>query len=143
MTYHAQHALRDVVRDLRDYAPLVDSLESEEAIDEGWPADRQKVPVVLRVQPVTETSAHMGPATERTFRIQFSVVARQQWRDDRPRPSHDMLELMSHVAERLDVSAGVHGADPGEGVGGSWQDVSGNRVALIQDWRVTVRPIRE
>lgn len=140
--YGTHDALQDVISDLQDHTALVELLDSSDAINEGWPRDAQEHPVVVRVQPIIESSTHMGAATERTFRFQFSVVATDDWRTAQPAPTYRMTEIMHHVGERLDVGAQSPYAEPGEVASGSWQEVTGNRVALIQDWRITVRQRR-
>ena len=136
MTYGAHNALADVITDLRDYTDLVDLLEDSSAIDEGWPRDKQDHPVVVRVQPITETSGHRGRQVSRTFRFQFSVVATDDWRKDQQAPTYRMAEIMHQVAERMDGGLSIDDVLPGETASGSWQEVSGNRLALIQDWQI-------
>ena len=142
-TYGAHDALKDVVNDLRDAEFLTSLLEAPEAISPGWPNDTQDYPVVVRVQPITETSSPLGRATQRTYRFQFSVVAKLEWRESKLQPTYEQSRIMHEVAERIDIAAGQPGFDPGEGAGGSWQEVSGDRLALIQDWQLTHRPIRQ
>lgn len=139
MSYGMHDALRDIITDLRAHDELVTRLDGDAAdvIDEGWPSDEQTAGVVVRVQPVTESSGSRGIATERTFRMQFSVVATQAWRDDQQAPTYRMSEIMHHIAERLDHDLAIDDALPGETASGSWEDVAGDRVALIQDWRTT------
>lgn len=139
MAYGMHEALEDVIVDLRSHQPLLDLLDGDvsDVIDEGWPADTQDDPVVIRVQPVTESSGNRGTATERTFRMQFSVVATQRWRKTEPSPTYSMAEIMAEVAERLDRGLSIDDVLPGETASGSWEEVDGDRVALIQDWRIT------
>ncbi|AXR78986.1 hypothetical protein [Natrarchaeobaculum sulfurireducens] len=142
MRYGLHTALEDVIKELRDSDDLVDLLEAADAIDEGWPRDAQEHSVVVRVQPITESSSQMGAATQRTFRFQFSVVATDDWRTAQLAPTYRMAEIMHEIAERLDVGAQSPYAEPGEVASGSWEEVVGNRVAMIQDWRITVRQRR-
>lgn len=139
MAYGMHEALEDVIVDLRSHQPLLDLLDGDvsDVIDEGWPADTQEDPVVIRVQPVTESSGNRGTATERIFRMQFSVVATQRWRKTEPSPTYSMAEIMAEVAERLDRGLSIDDVLPGETASGSWEEVDGDRVALIQDWRIT------
>lgn len=137
MTYGMHDALRDTIVDLRGYGDLTALLKDETAITEGWPADPQTYPVELKVQPVTDNSQHSHNATRRTFRIQFSVVAELEWRESQQSPTYRMAEIMAAVADRLDVAADVPNMLPEGTESGSWQEVSGDRVALIQDWRIT------
>ncbi|AFZ73042.1 hypothetical protein [Natronobacterium gregoryi] len=142
MTYGSHEALADVIDDLRNHDDLVDLLEDGSAIDEGWPRKPQDHDIVVRVQPITESSSHMGGGTERVFRFQVSVVATADWRSDQQAPTYQMAKIMHQIAERLDVGAQSPYAEPGEIVSGSWEEVTGNRIALIEDWRVTVRQRR-
>lgn len=142
MSYATHDALADVLRDLWDHEELVNQLESKDAISEGWPVNDQSRSVVVRIQPITETSSNIGPNVEKTFRFQVSVVASDRWRQGKARPMFEMLEIMDAVADRLDVSSTINGAEPGEIAAGSWQEVDGNRLANIQDWRITIRPRR-
>jgi hypothetical protein len=139
MSYGLHDALEDVITDLRGHQPLLDLLDGDvsEVIDEGWPADSQREPVVVRVQPITETSGSRGAATERTFRMQFSVVATQRWREAQNSPTYRMAEIMAELAEQLDHGLAIDDVLPGETASGSWEDVEGGRVALLQDWRIT------
>lgn len=136
MSYGAHDALVDVVTDLRNHQPLVDLLESSDAITEGWPRDEQEHPVVVRVQPVTETSSHRGIEISRTFRFQFSVVATDSWLTNRSAPTYRMSEIMHEVSQRMDGGLSIDDVLPGETASGSWEDVSGDRRALIQDWQI-------
>jgi len=137
MTYGAHDILRDVIVDLRDYPELTDLLEDRTAITEGWPRDSQRYGVVIRVQPITETSSREFGQIERTFRLQFAVVATDEWRSDRQNPTYDMAKIMTHVSDRLDGGLSIDDVLPGETASGSWQEVEGGRIALIQDWRQT------
>ena len=139
MSYGLHNALQDVITDLRGHQPLADRLEgdSSEIIDEGWPSDSQQAPVVVRVQPITESSGNRGVATQRTFRMQFSVVATAGWRKKQNSPTYQMAAIMAAVAERMDHGLAVDDVLPGETASGSWEDVAGDRVALLQDWRIT------
>ena len=158
MSYGMHHALRDVIKDLRDYRPLLQALTDKEIIaygdsygryyggtdtsdikrqiTEGWPRDEQSEPIVVRVQPITETSGHRGMAVSRQFRLQFSVVATQEWRDDQLAPTYEQARIMSLVADRMDGGLSIDDVLPGETASGSWQEVTGDRLALIQDWQV-------
>lgn len=129
--------LEEVILDLRDHSALVDQLEAVEAITEGWPNQTQQHPIVVRVQPITEVSTHRRSATQSTVRTQFSVVAEKGWRRDQQRPMYAMARIMAAIADRMDVAAPTSGAAPGGVASGSWQPVEGDRLALVQDWRVT------
>ena len=136
MTYGAHDALADVLSDLWEHDDLTDLLESEDAISAGWPRDEQTHGVVVRVQPITETSAQERAGVRRTFRMQVSVVATDEWRSNQVQPTYRMAEIMSEVAARLDKDLGPENLLPGETASGSWQDVEGNRLALLQDWQI-------
>ncbi|GAB3669552.1 hypothetical protein [Halopiger thermotolerans] len=140
MTYGMHDALRDTIVDLRDHDDLVAVLEDSSAIDEGWPKDPQEDPVVVRVQPITETSSkqsHKFATTQRQFRLQISVVATDAWRSEQDAPTYRMAEIMSHVADRMDVAVEAPGLLPEGTASSSWAEVTGDRLALIQDWQVS------
>ena len=136
MTYGAHDALADVLVDLWDYDDLTTLLEDSDAISAGWPKDEQSYPVVVRVQPITETSGQERAGVRRQFRMQVSVVATESWRSEQVQPTYRMAEIMSAVADRLDKDLGPENLLPGNTASGSWQDVVGNRLALIQDWQI-------
>jgi len=143
MTYGSHNALADVLNDLWDYQDLTNLLDSADAISAGWPKDEQSFPVVVRVQPITESSDHHENSVTRTFRLQVSVVATDSWRSDQTQPTYRMAEIMHKVAQRLDVGIDFENIHPEGTAGGSWQEVTGGRVALIQDWqirRISSRP---
>lgn len=137
MTYGPHDALVDVVTDLRARDSLVQLLDGDAAdvIDEGWPADPQTEDVVVRVQPVTESSAHRGTAVERTFRLQFAVIATQSWREQTSTPTHDMAEIMHEIGLQMESDIAIDELLPGETASSSWESVEGSRLALIQDIR--------
>ncbi|QCC60757.1 hypothetical protein NP511_02100 [Natrinema thermotolerans] len=139
MTYGLHDALRDTVVDLRNYDDLVALLEDTSAIDEGWPKDPQEYPVVVRVQPVTETSNSQREFStiERQFRLQVSVVAKDSWRSEQDAPTFRMAEIMAAVADRLDVAVDAPELLPSGTDSSSWTEVTGDRLALIQDWLTT------
>lgn len=143
MSYGSHDALADVLNDLWDYQELTDLVESSDAIGAGWPSNEQSYPLVIRLQPVTETSSQIGPNIEKQFRFQVSVIVTDGWRERHTQPTYSMLEVMEAVADRLNVSSTINGADPGEIASGSWEEVNGNRLANIQDWRITIRPRRD
>ena len=140
MTYGLHNALQDTITDLRDHDDLVALLENSSAIDEGWPKDPQDHGVVVRVQPITETSSkasHKFATTQRQFRLQVSVVATDPWRDGQDAPTYRMAEIMAAVANRMDVAVDAPDLLPDGTASSSWNEVTGDRLALIQDWRVT------
>ena len=139
MTHGPHDALRDVIVDLRDYPDLTNLLEDKTAITEGWPKDAQDYPAVVRVQPITESSSasHEHATIEKTYRMQVSVVVTQPWRDSQSAPTYRQAELMATVAERLDKAVEAPELMPDGTASSSWQDVSGDRVGLLQDWRIT------
>lgn len=139
MTYGMHDALRDTITDLRDHDDLVDLLEDSSVIEEGWPKDPQEDPVVVRVQPVTDTSSSQREFStiERQFRLQVSVVATDSWRADQSAPTYRQAEIMAAVADRLDVAVDAPELLPGGTDSSSWEPVTGDRLALTQDWLTT------
>lgn len=137
MTYGAHNALKDVLGDLWEHEELTDLLEADDAISAGWPKDTQDYPVVVRVQPITETSDHHENSVTRTFRLQVSVVSTSDWRSDQTQPTYRMAEIMHKVAQRMDIGLEPENLLPEGTDSGSWQEVTGNRLALIQDWQIT------
>ncbi|WP_435552753.1 hypothetical protein [Natrinema sp. CGMCC1.2065] len=139
MTYGMHDALRDTIVDLRDHNELVGHLKDTSAIDEGWPKDPQKYPVVVRVQPVTETSNSQREFStiERQFRVQVAVIAKDAWRSEQDAPTFRMAEIMAAVADRLDVAVDAPELLPSGTDSSSWTEVTGDRLALTQDWLTT------
>ncbi|ELZ12500.1 hypothetical protein C478_10501 [Natrinema thermotolerans DSM 11552] len=136
MTYGLHDALRDTIVDLRDHDELVTHLEDTSAIDEGWPKDPQEYPVVVRVQPVTETSNSQREFStiQRQFRVQVAVVAKDSWRSDQDAPTYRIAEIMAAVADRLDVAVDAPELLPSGTDSSGWTEVTGDRLALTQDW---------
>ncbi|WP_135827300.1 hypothetical protein [Halorussus halobius] len=142
MTYGLHDALVDVITDLRGHDALVsllDAADTAEAVDEGWPKDEQEHPVVVRVQPVTETSTSQREFStiQRQFRVQVAVVATDDWRSEQDAPTYRMAEIMAAVADRLDVAVDAPELLPGGTDSSSWTEVTGDRLALTQDWLTT------
>lgn len=139
MTYGLHDALRDTITDLRDHDELVALLEDAGAIDEGWPKDPQEAPVVVRVQPITEASNSQREfaTVQRQFRLQVSVVATDGWRADQSAPTYRMAEIMAAVADRMDIAVDAPELLPEGTASSSWQEVTGDRLALMQDWLTT------
>lgn len=139
MTYGLHNALQDAITDLKGHDELVALLEDTSAIDEGWPRDEQDHPVVVRVQPITEASNTQREyaTVERTFRLQVSVVAMDDWRQDQDASTFRMCEIMAAVADRMDIAVDAPELLPEGTASSTWQEVTGERLALIQDWQVT------
>ncbi|SFS63077.1 hypothetical protein [Halostagnicola kamekurae] len=139
MTYGMHDALRDTIVDLRAHDDLVALLEDPTAIDEGWPKDVQDHPVVVRVQPITEASNSQREFStiQRQFRLQVSVVMTDTWRSEQSAPTYRMAEIMATVADRLDIAVDAPELLPEGTDSSSWSEVTGDRLALMQDWLTT------
>ena len=121
-----QEVLKNVLVDLREYAPLVEYLEEENNTEHGANAIRlanqtgnpfdNPVPgednfsVIVALGVATESSTTRNTAVDRSWRIQVNVGCRQAWRRslDSDPESFAYLELgkvLDLIGDRLDVAA--------------------------------------
>lgn len=135
-----------VIADLRDHQPLQDYLPERQAVYDAWPNEATEYGIQLAVAVVWHGSSHKGATTRRVARVQCSVVSTAEWREGRPDPKADMMEVLDHAADRFEVACDIPGAWPvgSGGAGGEFlmNDIGGGRRAFIGDWRIAYQDAR-